>query len=51
MHNNLQTFVSVGESLIVMNYVSYVTIRGLQMMYSRTTAVEANGGIVSCDCM
>ena len=46
MHNHLQAFASVGGSLIVMDYVSHVTIKGLQMMYSRTTAVEANGGIV-----
>lgn len=49
--NHLQTFASVGESLIVMNYVSHITIKGLQIMYSRTTAVEANGGIIICDCM
>ena len=27
-----------------MNNVSYVTFQGLQMLYSRTTAVEANPG-------
>ena len=39
-----QAFVSVGESIIVMNNVSYITIQGLQMLYSRTIAVEAYKG-------
>ena len=41
---NLQAFVSVGESIIVMDYNSHVTIKGLQMLYSRKTAIEANQG-------
>ena len=41
---HLQTFVSVGESIIVMNNVSYVTIQGFQILYSRTTAIEAYQG-------
>ena len=40
----LQSFVSVGETVMVMNNVSHVTIQGLQILYSRTIAVEANGG-------
>lgn len=44
MYMYLQAFVSVGESIIEMNYVSNVTIQGLEMLYSRRTAVEANGG-------
>ena len=41
-----QTFVSVGESLLTMNQASYVTIKGLRMWYSRTTAVQVSEGTI-----
>jgi len=44
MYNVQQAFVSVGESLLTMNQVSYVTIKGLRMWYSRTTAVQVSEG-------
>ncbi|XP_065903276.1 uncharacterized protein [Dysidea avara] len=48
-----KAFVSVGESLLTINQVSYVTIKGLRMWYSRTTAVQvseaSNVQIMDCD--